>query len=52
MFEPTRLSAEQLHRAYELIVAPVQREVRRTADVAGPDVRPAASKDQRKGRAG
>lgn len=33
-FEPTRFSAEYLQRAYELIVPPVQREVRQGGDAA------------------
>jgi hypothetical protein len=31
-FEPTRLSAEHLHRAFELVVPPVQREAHRDDD--------------------
>jgi hypothetical protein len=31
-FEPTRLSAEHQHRAFELVVAPVQRAAHRDED--------------------
>ena len=48
VFEPTRLSEDHLHHTYELIVAPVQREVRREAAPAGQDVLRAVGKNRRR----